>query len=180
MANLIAATRDGRVGSAEVVLVVVPAGGTPAEASARELGVDTLQLDPREAGYAQRLLSALATARVEIVCLAGYMTLLPVEVVEAYRGRTLNVHPALLPKFGGRGMYGAHVQEAVLAAGETETGCTVHLVTEAYDEGATLIQKRCPVMDDDTVESLSARVLELEHEAYPEALESVVRRYARP
>jgi phosphoribosylglycinamide formyltransferase-1 len=102
------------------------------------------------------------------------MRLLPEEVLAAFPNRVLNIHPALLPKFGGKGMYGMHVHEAVVAARETESGCTVHFVNEHYDEGAILHQRRCPVLPDDTPETLAARVLEQEHLAYPEAIQLVL------
>ncbi|MFN3683119.1 MAG: formyltransferase family protein, partial [Fimbriimonadaceae bacterium] len=109
-----------------------------------------------------------------LVCLAGYMRLLPKEVLDSFPNRVLNIHPALLPKFGGKGMYGMRVHEAVLRAGEAESGCTVHLVNERYDEGPIVVQLRCPVLPDDTPETLAARVLELEHRAYPEAVRKVL------
>lgn len=112
----------------------------------------------------------------DFICLAGFMKLLPSEVLRAFPNRVLNIHPALLPKFGGKGMYGHHVHEAVLAAGEKESGCTVHLVTDQYDEGEILVQLCCPVRATDTPESLAARVLELEHRAYPEAVRLLMER----
>ncbi|HXH62363.1 MAG TPA: formyltransferase family protein, partial [Fimbriimonadaceae bacterium] len=118
----------------------------------------------------------LEKERIDVVCLAGFMVLLPVNIVHKYAGRILNIHPALLPKFGGKGMYGIRVHQAVIAAGEKESGCSVHVVTEKYDEGPILLQKRCPVLTDDTPETLADRVLDLEHTAYPEALKLVVER----
>ena len=107
--------------------------------------------------------------------MAGYLKLLPAEVVRAYRGRITNIHPALLPRYGGKGMYGHHVHEAVLAAGETETGPTVHLVDEVYDNGRILEQAKVPVRPDDTPDSLAARVLEQEHRLYPRVLSKLIR-----
>ena len=104
---------------------------------------------------------------VDLVVLAGYVKLVPANVIAAYRGRILNVHPALLPAFGGKGMYGRRVHEAVLASGARETGATVHLVDEAYDHGATLAQARVPVFPGDTPELLAQRVLEAEHRLLP-------------
>jgi phosphoribosylglycinamide formyltransferase-1 len=104
---------------------------------------------------------------------------LPLEVLSLFPNRVLNIHPALLPKFGGKGMYGHHVHEAVLAAGEAESGCSVHFVNERYDEGAVILQKVCPVLPDDTPDTLAARVLVLEHQAYPEALAKVIRDRSR-
>jgi folate-dependent phosphoribosylglycinamide formyltransferase PurN len=86
----------------------------------------------------------------------------------------LNIHPSLLPKYGGKGMFGKHVHEAVLRSGETESGCTVHRVTEIYDEGEIILQRRCPVLPEDTAETLAARVLAEEHRAYPEAVRIVL------
>ena len=105
--------------------------------------------------------------RIDLVVLAGYLKLVPPEVVERFRGRIINVHPALLPEFGGPGMYGSRVHRAVLAAGRTESGATVHLVDEEYDRGAILAQGRVPVLADDTPERLAARVLEVEHRLLP-------------
>lgn len=153
-------------------VVVAPSPSTPALELAADLGVATCVVPyaPPE-DYGQRLLEALRGC--DLVCLAGFMKLLPVEVIQAFPSRVLNIHPALLPRHGGQGMYGMRVHEAALAAGDTESGCTVHLVTERYDEGPILLQLRCPVLPDDTAESLAARVLELEHKAYPEALRSI-------
>jgi phosphoribosylglycinamide formyltransferase-1 len=104
---------------------------------------------------------------VDLIVLAGYVKLVPANVIAAYRGRIVNVHPALLPAFGGQGMYGRRVHEAVLASGVHETGATVHLVDEAYDHGATLAQARVPVLPGDTPELLAQRVLEVEHRLLP-------------
>jgi phosphoribosylglycinamide formyltransferase-1 len=122
--------------------------------------------------YEVRLAEELADC--DWVCLAGYMKLLPAAVLESHRGRILNIHPALLPKFGGKGMYGMHVHEAVIQAQETESGCTVHFVTEEYDEGEIILQARCRVEIDDSPEELAARVLRLEHDSYYRALKKVV------
>ncbi len=166
MANLASACASGRLG-ARAALVVSPRAGTKAVSRAEALRVPVEVLNHREEGYADRLLALLDG--MDLVCLAGYMTLLPGAVVEAFPNRVLNIHPALLPKFGGKGMYGIHVHEAVIAAGEAESGCTVHYVSERYDEGAVILQKRCPVLPGDTPESLAERVLDLEAIAYPEA-----------
>jgi formyltetrahydrofolate-dependent phosphoribosylglycinamide formyltransferase len=104
---------------------------------------------------------------VDLVVLAGYLKLVPAGVIARYRGRILNIHPALLPAFGGPGMYGRRVHEAVLASGARETGATVHLVDEVYDRGAVLSQARVPVLPDDTPDRLASRVLEAEHRLLP-------------
>lgn len=117
---------------------------------------------------ADRLSALLDAHRVHWVVLAGYLQL--IDIPPAYRGRIVNIHPALLPKFGGPGMYGHHVHQAVIAAGEHTSGCTVHLVTENYDEGPIILQRSCPVLSTDTPDTLAARVFEQECLAYPQAL----------
>jgi len=116
------------------------------------------------------LLATMRRHGVEVVCLAGYMKPLGAQMLAAYGGRIVNVHPSLLPKYGGRGMYGLRVHQAVLAAGESESGATVHLVVGPYDEGAVLAQDRVPVVADDTPTTLQARVLAVEHRLYPATL----------
>lgn len=110
----------------------------------------------------------LRRERIAWVVLAGYLKL--VDVPAAYQGRVVNIHPALLPRHGGLGMYGHHVHEAVLASGDSESGCTVHLVDDEYDRGETVLQLRCPVLPGDTPDTLAARVFEQECAAYPAAL----------
>jgi len=124
--------------------------------------------------FAAAMVGCLRKHGIEIILLAGYMRKVPDAVVTAFPERIINIHPALLPKFGGEGMYGIHVHTAVLEAGETESGATVHLVNEEYDKGRILMQRHVPVLADDTPESLAARVLECEHKLYPEALEKLI------
>ena len=108
---------------------------------------------------------------IDLIVLAGFLTVLTGPIIKAYENRIINMHPALLPKFGGVGMWGHHVHEAVLASGETESGCTVHLVDSGCDTGEILVQKKVPVLQDDTAETLYKRIAPLEHEAMIEALE---------
>ena len=121
------------------------------------------------------LLQKLKERQVEYIALSGYLKLLPSNVVKAYPRRIVNIHPALLPKYGGKGMYGHFVHEAVLAAGDKESGVTIHLADEIYDNGRILEQVRVPVLEDDTPESLAARVLEQEHKLYPRVLEKLIK-----
>lgn len=173
MAAIVRASQSGAI-PASVAIVITPREETPASQVAQELGIQVVTCSPKSPHYAEELLSTLRDHQITLVCLAGYMNLLPLEVLSEFPNRVLNVHPALLPKFGGKGMYGSFVHEAVLAANETESGCSVHYVTEHYDEGAVIHQRRCPVLPGDTVETLSARVLEQEHLAYPEAINLVL------
>lgn len=124
---------------------------------------------------AAETLELLRSHGVEIVALAGYLRLLPAPLVASFSGRMLNVHPSLLPSFGGQGMYGAHVHRAVLASGARISGTTVHLVDEEYDRGAILAQWPVPVLPGDSPESLAARVQEVERALYPLVLHHVVR-----
>jgi phosphoribosylglycinamide formyltransferase-1 len=150
---------------ARVVLVVSNRADAAAVEHAQAHGVPAEVLpDPADAAD---WLERLARHRVDLVVLAGYLKLVPAGVIARYRDRILNVHPALLPAFGGRGMYGHHVHEAVLASGVRETGATVHLVDEVYDRGRVLAQGRVPVLRGDTPEALAARVLAVEHRLLP-------------
>ena len=128
-----------------------------------------------EREYADEMLRTLKDHHIEIICLAGYLKLIPSNVVRCFENRILNMHPALLPKFGGAGMYGMRVHEAVIAAGETESGPTVHVVDEIFDHGRVFMQRKVPVLPDDTPEILQTRVLAVEHELYPEALEKLAK-----
>lgn len=119
------------------------------------------------------LLAQLEAVRADLLVLAGYLKLIPAEVVRAFRGRLLNIHPALLPAFGGAGMYGHHIHAAVLAHGSTVTGVTVHFVDEAYDRGPIIAQWPVPVLPGDTPERLGARVLAVEHRLYPPCVAAV-------
>lgn len=121
--------------------------------------------------FDDELLSVFQENGVDLVVLAGYMKMLSPKVIRTCKNRIINIHPALLPHFGGRGMYGIHVHEAVIASGVKVTGVTVHLVDEIYDHGAIVMQKCVPVLDDDTPESLAERVLKVEHETYSQAIQ---------
>jgi phosphoribosylglycinamide formyltransferase 1 len=124
--------------------------------------------DPKE--YLRQLETVLDNKRINLIVLAGYLKLLPSEIVDSYYGRIINIHPALLPKFGGTGMYGANVHQAVLAAGERYSGATVHIVDSKFDHGPILIQRRLEVRPDDTPERLAARILEIEHQVLLQAV----------
>ena len=150
---------------ARVVLALSDRGDAGALNRARSAGVPAeVFSDWRDA---TEWLTRLGRRDVDLVVLAGYLKLVPAPVVAAWRGRILNIHPALLPKHGGAGMYGRRVHAAVLAAGDTESGPTVHLVDEEYDRGPVLAQARVPVIAGDTPESLAARVIEAEHRLLP-------------
>jgi phosphoribosylglycinamide formyltransferase-1 len=160
----------------EFALMIGNNSGAGAFERARRAGVPAVHLAPTrfadENSYADRLMALLGEHRVDLIALAGYMRKLPLVVVRTYRDRILNIHPALLPAFGGKGMYGTHVHEAVLAAGAKLTGVTVHLVNEEYDQGAIVAQEPVRVLDDDTPQTLAERVLAMEHATYWRAVEA--------
>jgi phosphoribosylglycinamide formyltransferase-1 len=153
---------------ATVALVVSNRATAGALELARGRGIATHIL--ADAADAAEWLHLLEAHRIALVVLAGFLSLVPAGVVRAHVGRIINIHPALLPRHGGPGMYGRRVHEAVLAAGDTESGATIHLVTEAYDQGQILGQARVPVRSGDTPESLAARVLAVEHRLLPAAV----------
>ncbi len=124
---------------------------------------------------AEVLLKKLLDYDIEFIALAGYMQLLPLKVVQYFKNRIVNIHPALLPKYGGKGMYGHFVHEAVIANKDTESGVTVHLADEIYDNGKILEQARVAVESDDTPETLAKKVLELEHKFYPRVLQKLIK-----
>ena len=163
----------GPTAPAQVVLVLSDRAGAGGIALARSRGVPTAVLDDHRS--ADEWLARLEAAGTDLVVLAGYLKLVPAAVVARYDGRILNIHPALLPAFGGSGMYGHRVHEAVLASGAQESGATVHLVDEEYDRGAILAQERVPVEPGDTPERLAARVLAAEHRLLPEVVLAAAR-----
>ncbi|GMU25058.1 MAG: phosphoribosylglycinamide formyltransferase [Phycisphaerae bacterium] len=118
--------------------------------------------------FSRRITTAVDAARVDLVCLAGYLC--PWQIPPRYENRVMNIHPALLPKYGGKGFYGHHVHEAVLAAGDAESGCTVHFANNEYDAGPIILQRKVPVLPGDTPDILADRVFEQETLAYPEAI----------
>jgi len=175
---LIDGSKDGIL-SGKVVWVVSNMGKAYGLVRAKNEGIETFVFKsknyPSPEAAAEDLLLKLREREIDYIALAGFLKLLPLNVVSAYRHRIVNIHPALLPKYGGKGMYGHHVHEAVLAAGEKESGVTVHLVDEVYDRGKILDQVLVPVLPGDTPDSLAVRVLEQEHKLYPKALNKLIR-----
>ncbi|MEM9883821.1 MAG: phosphoribosylglycinamide formyltransferase [Planctomycetota bacterium] len=171
MLNLAERIADGTL-PAEVRLVVASNPAAKGIARAERLGLPVRVVPRREftsgALFSEFIFAHLRDAGVELVCLAGFLSLLTIP--EDYERRVMNIHPSLLPKFGGKGMHGRAVHEAVLAAGEVESGCTVHFADNTYDTGPVILQRRCPVLPGDTPETLAARVFEQECVGYPEAV----------
>jgi phosphoribosylglycinamide formyltransferase-1 len=181
----IAVFASGRGSNFQAILNAIDAGVLPArvtvlisdksDAGALEIahgrGIATSHLSqklfPSEEALAEAMLNVLSKQRAEYIALAGYLKKIPVQVVRRYRNHIVNIHPALLPSFGGAGMYGHYVHKAVIASGVKVSGATVHLVDEEYDRGPIVMQKTVQVAPDDTPDSLAAKVLIIEHEIYP-------------
>ncbi len=122
----------------------------------------------------EKILRRLQQEEIDFIVLAGFLWLMPNCIVAAFPNRIVNIHPALLPAYGGKGMYGHHVHEAVIAAGEKESGITIHYVNNHYDEGSPIFQAKCPVLPDDTPDDLAARVHELEYAHFPRVIEETI------
>ena len=170
--------RDERIG-ARVAVVISNNGDSMALQRGQNAGIPTYHLSAKKSGSEEKLagelLEVLAAHDVDMIFLAGYMRMLHISVLEKYSGRIFNIHPALLPKYGGKGMYGMNVHNAVIAAGEKESGVTIHRVNAEYDSGEIIAQTTVPVMDGDTPETLAARVLEREHSFLVEVIGSIAR-----
>ena len=174
LASILAATQNGTL-SAKIVLVISNRGDAGVLEVARKYGVPALHLSLEQFKSQEELdqafLSAFKENDVNLIALAGYLKKIGLSIIREYKHRMLNIHPALLPSFGGKGMYGIKVHEAVLDYGCKVSGVTVHLVDEEYDSGAPVLQRCVPVKNDDTPKMLAARVLEQEHQIYIEALQ---------
>ena len=167
---------DSRGGqpAGEVVVVASDRQSAGALERARTRRIPTASVQARSSAPGQPLDDILDEHHVDLIALAGYLRLVPERTVDRYRGRIVNIHPALLPAFGGAGMYGHRVHQAVLDSGSTVSGATVHFVDNVYDRGPVIAQWPVPVFADDTADSLAARVLRVEHVLYPLAIDAVV------
>jgi phosphoribosylglycinamide formyltransferase 1 len=186
----IAVFASGRGSNFQAILNAIDAGLLPARivvlisnksdagaieiARAHNISIQHLsqKLFSSEEALADAILEVLKRNRAEFIVLAGYLKKIPVQVIRQYQNRIVNIHPALLPSFGGKGMYGHRVHEAVIASGEKVSGATVHLVDEEYDRGPIVLQKTVAIVPDDTPDSLAAKVLKIEHEIFPLALKA--------
>jgi len=170
--------REGRV-QAQIACVISSSPQAGGLEFAREQGIAAMALAPEsmrdEGRFAEELLAYFKRFEIDLVVLAGFLRKIPARVIAAYPNRMINIHPALLPSFGGKGMYGKHVHKAVLDYGCKVSGATVHLVTNEYDAGPPVLQQCVPVHNDDTPESLAARVLEIEHALLPRAVDLFAR-----
>ncbi len=170
---------SGFIENARIALVISSNPNAFALERAAKHGIKSLVIGKNEypdmAERTDAIIAALEAENTDLIVLAGYMSVLQPKLIERFRNRIINIHPSLIPKYCGMGMYGHHVHEAVLAGGEKESGATVHFVDEGVDTGKIIIQRSVPVLEGDTPDTLAARVLEVEHTILPEA----VRRFCR-
>lgn len=141
---------------------------------AKKYNIPTVVFNREEFRNPEKILRQLQQEEIDFIVLAGFLWLIPACFTTAYPNRIVNIHPALLPAYGGKGMYGHHVHEAVIAAGEKESGITIHYVNEHYDSGAIIFQAKCPVLPTDTPDTLAARVHELEYDHFPRVIEETI------
>ena len=171
--NLVKAFNAGN--RIHVALCLTDRENAPVIEKMKDLGVETLYFPRSEwKENPQAILEALRHRDIKVIALAGFLCFLNAEIVDAYEGRILNIHPSLLPAYGGKGMHGANVHKAVIEAGETRSGATVHVVTNEIDAGPIVVQREVAVLPDDTPESLEAKVHEVEYEIFPEAVVKTV------
>ncbi len=158
----------------KIALVVSNKADAPVLKTAASYGVPQLILPNSAFTGGDDCLSALQTHRIDFIVLAGFLLKIPPAIVQAFPGKIVNLHPALLPAYGGQGMYGRHVHAAVIAAGEHESGITIHFVDEWYDHGQVILQKTCPVSPEDTPDTLAQKIQQLEHTHFAAAVEKIL------
>jgi len=161
---------DARVG---MVLCNKPGAGVLERA--KRLDIETCIFNREQFYETDELVNMLIERGTDLIVLAGFLWLVPAGLLSAFEGRVINIHPALLPKFGGKGMYGAKVHEAVIAAGEKESGITIHYVNAHYDEGDAIFQARCTIEKGETAESLAAKIHELEYRHFPVVIRELLK-----
>jgi phosphoribosylglycinamide formyltransferase-1 len=180
MQSIIDSTKNGILkGIAQVVLVISNNSNAYALKRAENENIKFVCIEERknfgnEKSFNGVILEELEKAKTNIVCLAGYMKMVGHAIIETYHNRILNIHPALLPKFGGKGMYGHYVHEAVVKAKEIESGATVHFVEKEYDTGEIIVQQKVEIFKNDSPEDVAEKVLVIEHKIYPEAIKKII------
>ncbi len=174
--NIVHFFRASSVAEVSSIVCNVPEAGVLVKANS--LGVNTMVFTRAMFYESDTVLDYLLKLKPDLIVLAGFLWLIPANIISAFPRRIINIHPALLPRYGGKGMYGDKVHKAVIASGDTESGITIHYVNESYDEGDIIFQARCPVSSDDTPESLAAKVHQLEYRHFPGVIEQVLRNQA--
>lgn len=159
---------------ARVTLIVCNKPGAGVLQIAEKEGIPSVLIDKELFFRSDHYIQLLQEHRIDLIVLAGFLWKVPANLVQAFSNRIINIHPALLPKYGGKGMYGHFVHEAVINAGDPESGITIHYVNEKYDDGATILQERCVITPEDTPESLARKIQVLEHTWYPVIVERLL------
>lgn len=170
--NLIRFFRTKPAGRVDFVLTNKPGAGVIQRSES--LHVETLVFGREQFYKSDDIVDLLKEREIDLIVLAGFLWLVPPGLIRSYQGRIINIHPALLPKYGGKGMYGSHVHKAVVNSGDVESGITIHHVNQDYDEGSIIFQAKCEVKDGDSPEDLAARIHELEYEHYPKVVEKLL------
>jgi len=160
--------------AAEIALVLSNKAEAGVLEKAHIRNVPTVVVSNKEAASGEFMCSLMESHKIDFIVLAGYMRLIPIELTRAFDRRMVNIHPALLPKYGGKGMYGGHVHKAVIASEEKESGITIHYVNEVYDEGEVLFQAKCVVTPNDDANTLAQKIHQLEHQHYPLVVEQLL------
>lgn len=163
--------------SIRVNMLVSNKPGAGALHHAADFGISTLIIEKERFFKDDAYVTEMQAAHIDYIILAGFLWKVPAALIAAYPQKIINIHPALLPKYGGKGMYGKHVHEAVIAAGEKESGISIHFVDEQYDHGATIFQCTCPVMENDSADDLAARIHLLEHQHFATVIEQVITKH---
>jgi len=159
-------------GKVKLILTNNPKAGVIERAE--KLGIVSVIFDRDTFYYSDEIVDTLKENKIDWVVLAGFLWLIPANILEAYKGKIINIHPALLPKYGGKGMYGSHVHEAVIAAGEKKSGITIHFVNEKYDDGQIIFQAEVAIEKGETPDSLAQKIHKLEYEHFPKIVEKVL------
>lgn len=170
--NIISYFQDNS--SVEICLIVCNKSNAFVLQRANKLNISTLTITRNSFKNTKDLASILLSLKIDLVVLAGFLWLIPTYLIQAFPNKIINIHPALLPKYGGKGMYGQHIHKAVKANNETETGITIHFVNEEYDEGKIIKQISCSLSEDDTIEDIATKIHNLEFEYFPKVIESII------
>ncbi len=175
---VIDAIKNNKLKDTEISIVISNKLNAYALERAKKEGINSIFINPSDfktnLEFDKKIVEVLSNYCIDLIILAGYTKILSIELINTFSNKIINIHPALLPNFGGKGMYGQNVHKAVLESNTKETGCTVHYVTEEVDAGPIIAQRKVPVLSNDTIETLSNRVLQEEHKILPEAIELVL------
>lgn len=171
--SVIDAINSGRL-QARISGLISDRTGAGAINRAEANDIPTFILDPNQLGFEEKLLSLLSDLKPDLIVLAGYLKKIPDGIIEVYRGKIINIHPSLLPKYGGKGYYGMNVHQAVIQNSDVKSGCTVHFVDEIYDNGSVIAQIEVPVDQNDTPISLAKKVLRKEHQLLPKTIQKLL------